>query len=73
MQIIWERIPNESQAWIARTEVGTAKISLTRGYPVSRNFRIQVNGRVIERFVANIDAAKRRAETYLDELARRQS
>jgi len=69
MLVQWERIPDEPDTHVARTLYGTIRISLTRGYPRARTYRVQHNGETVESFIANLDMAKRRAELYVNRLA----
>ena len=63
----WKRLDSEV-GWTLETDVGIAIVKLTRGYPRSRNFRVIVNGKDVDRFVRDPAEAMRIAEEQLEAL-----
>ena len=65
---------NDSElGWTLETPVGVAIVKLTRGYPRSRNFRVIVNGKDIDRFVKSPVEAMDIAEAALKEIMQKKT
>lgn len=70
MKYEWVRAQDEPRKYTLKTEWGdTAIIRPTRGFPASRKFLVEINGRVVSRFEPDIEEAKKTAESMLEERA----